>query len=65
MHKIGEQKILKKPTFLYKGVFIFQNSFVYIKDIQKKDKEILYTVEYIDKEGNPLIIENIKENELE
>jgi len=65
MHKIGEQKILKKPTFLYKGVFIFQNSFVYIKDIQKKDKEVLYTVEYIDKEGNPLIIENIKENELE
>jgi hypothetical protein len=65
MHKIGEQKILKKPTFLYKGVFIFQNSLVYIKDIQKKDKEVLYTVEYIDKEGNPLIIENIKENELE
>lgn len=65
MYKIGEQKILKKPTFLYKGVFIFQNSPVLIKEIKQEENEIYYSIEYIDREGNTIIIENIKEEELE
>ncbi len=65
VYKIGEQKILKRPTFLYKGIFIFQNSPVLIKDIKQKEEGIFYSVEYIDREGNPIIIENIKHEELE
>ncbi len=65
MFSVGEQKILKKKTFLYKGVLVFQNSPVIIKKIDKINNEILYTVEYIDREGNRMDIENIKENELE
>lgn len=65
MYKIGEQKILKKPTFLYKGVFIFQNSPVLIKEIKQKEDGVYYSIEYIDREGNSIIIENIKQEELE
>ncbi|GIX41872.1 MAG: hypothetical protein KatS3mg129_1605 [Leptospiraceae bacterium] len=64
-HKKGEQKILRKPTFLYKGVFVFQNSPVIVKDIIQTKNEVYYIVEYIDKEGNKMLIENIKEEELE
>lgn len=65
MYKKGEQKILKKNTFLYNGVFVFQNSPVVIKDIKQKEDGIYYIVEYIDREGNPLLIENIKHEELQ
>ncbi|MCS7204582.1 MAG: hypothetical protein NZ853_02680 [Leptospiraceae bacterium] len=64
MIQIGEQKKLIKPTFLYKGVIIFQNSLVIVKDIRKNDDEITYVVEYIDREGNPILVEGIKESEL-
>ncbi len=62
---IGEKKILKKPTFIYKGVLILQNSLVEIIDVQKENHTEIYTIQYIDKEGNPHIIPNIKKEDLE
>lgn len=63
-YQVGEQKILKKPTFIYKGVIVLQNSPVRIKAIVQKGTETFYTIEYIDKEGNIMLIENIKQEEL-
>ncbi|MFN3604842.1 MAG: hypothetical protein ACK4UJ_09040 [Leptonema sp. (in: bacteria)] len=58
--------ILKKPTFLYQGILILQNSLVEILEVNKKENSVeLYTVQYIDKEGNPIIIPNIRKDELE
>lgn len=63
--KIGEKRILKKPTFLYNGVLILQNSLVEIIDIKKENSNESYTIQYIDKEGNPIIIKGIKKEDLE
>lgn len=63
--KIGERKVLKKPTFIYNGVIILQNSIVEILEIQMEKQNELYTIRYIDKEGNSIIIPNIKKEELE
>lgn len=65
MIKIGEKRILKKPTFLYKGVLILQNSLVEIINIEKENSNEYYTIQYIDKEGNPIIIKGIKKEDLE
>ncbi len=64
MFQVGEERILTKATFLYKGVFVFQNSQVRIKDVIKSEKGNIYSVEYYDREGNILIIEGIEEKDI-
>ncbi len=58
--KLGDRFILKRPTFLYKGIFVLQGSTVEIKEIGPK-----ITVEWYDREGNPHLIDNIQPKELE
>ncbi len=59
--KIGDRKILKKPTFLYKGIFVLTGSTVEVKSISPT-----LVVEWHDREGNPHLLESIiKMEELE
>ena len=57
--KTGQQKILKRPTFLHKGIFVIQGSTVEIKEVGEK-----ITVLWHDREGNPHLIEGIQAHEL-
>ena len=58
--KRGERKILNRPTFLYKGIFVIQGSSVIV---QKQEGENV-TVEWMDREGNPHLLNNIRLEEL-
>ncbi len=60
--EIGKNYILKRPSFLLKGVIVQQNSTV---EVKRSDDDHTYTVIYIDKEGFSHEILNIKPEELE
>ena len=60
--EIGKTYILKRPSFLLKGVIVQQNSKV---EVKKSDDDHTYSVNYIDKEGFSHEISNIKSEELE
>lgn len=57
---IGDQKKLNRPTFLHKGIFVFQGCTVTVKEIAPDG----LTVEFIDKEGNPNLLPGVQAEEL-
>ena len=57
--KLGDRKVLNRPTFLYKGIFVIQGSTVEVKEIADR-----ITVEWLDKEGNPHLLYDIAPEEL-
>lgn len=59
--KVGDQKKLNRPTFLHKGIFVFQGCTVTIREIGESD----LTVEFIDREGNPNLLPGVQPHELD
>ena len=57
--KPGERKVLNRPTFLYKGIFVIQGSTVEIKELGEK-----ITVQWHDREGNPHLLDDVEAHEL-
>jgi hypothetical protein len=57
----GEQRILKKATFLFKGIFVLQGSPVVIDRV---DGDIVQ-IRYRDKEGFEHVIPGLKKEDLE
>ncbi|EHQ05646.1 MAG: hypothetical protein F9K24_05615 [Leptonema illini] len=57
----GEQRFLKKPTFLFKGIFVLQGSPVLIQKVEGESIHVLYR----DKEGFEHVIPGLKKEDLE
>lgn len=60
--KVGDQKVLNRPTFLHEGIFVIQGSPVEILEITDGSDGII--IQYLDKEGHPHTLKGIKEEEL-
>ncbi|MEQ9365142.1 MAG: hypothetical protein RIF32_12910 [Leptospirales bacterium] len=58
--KIGDRKVLNRPTFLHNGIFVFQGCTVTIREIAEDG----VTVEFIDREGNPNLLPGVQSAEL-
>lgn len=57
----GEERRLKRPTFLYNGIFVIQGSVVIVRKVEGDSVEI----EYRDREGLLHLIPNLRKEDLE
>ncbi len=60
MVKPGEEKILNRPTFLHKGIFVNSGTRVVVMEIDSEG----VIVQFLDKEGISHILKGVREEEL-
>lgn len=56
----GDKKILNRKTFLHQGIFVLQGTTVEVKEVRADD----VVIEFMDREGNPHLLEGIRPDEL-
>ena len=59
--KVGEERVLTRPTFLFEGIFVNTGITVQVMEITEADGII---VQFLDKEGYPHTLKGIKPEEL-
>ena len=60
--KVGDEKILNRPTFLFQGIFVNQGIQVKIMEVTDGEDDII--VQFLDREGFPHILKGVKSEEL-
>jgi len=57
---VGDRKTLNRPTFLHEGIFVIKGTPVKILEVSAE----ALTVEFMDKEGFPHQLKDVKADEL-
>jgi len=65
MYRIGDRVRIQKGPFLYDRVFVFPGSPGVVRAVgEGGPQERTYSVEYIDREGYPHVVDGLRESDL-